>query len=81
VFPVDEYRKMEHRQHVARAELLGPHLAELELLRRRQGGGTTTRRLRQAVGAVLVATGTWLRGEPLAEPARPDLTEALGAGR
>ena len=65
MMPSPEVYKIEHRLQIKRAELLGPHLAELELLNRRR-----RRRLeiRVRLGSVLIAVGTWIYGAPDAAP-------------
>jgi hypothetical protein len=57
---------IEHRLRVARAERLGPHLAELALQRRRDRG-LAVRALRRHPATALVAVGTRLQA---AVPAR-----------
>jgi hypothetical protein len=68
--PSYETHVIEHRLIVKRAELLGPHLAELELLNRRR-----RRRLevRERLGGVLIAVGTWIYGAPDAAPSATPL--------
>jgi hypothetical protein len=70
MIPTYEGLHAEHRLRIARADRLGPHLAELERRRRRRG-----RRLavRAPIGRTLVAAGTWLHAtlsSPRITPAR-----------
>jgi hypothetical protein len=60
--PNVEHIMAERRVRWARAERLGPHLAELELLNRRRDRGLAIRTLRRHFGAALVAVGTRLQG-------------------
>jgi hypothetical protein len=69
--PTCEGRLAEHRLRIARAEQVGPHLAEYKLLQRPRA-----RRLavRAPIGRALVAVGTWLQATP--GSAQPQVTSA-----
>ena len=80
MIPAPESRLVEHRLRVARADRLESHLADLALAQRQRGRAAATRRLRQFLGAALVALGARLAGAHSAAPVAAG-ADALGAGR
>jgi hypothetical protein len=77
MFPTNEGWLAEHRLRIARAERLGPHLAELALQKRRRRREGAVHLMRRRLGAALVAVGARLQG---AEPTRRAAAAAPGPG-
>lgn len=59
MMPMTDHVIVEYQLRVKRAELLGPHFAELALQNRRRRQRVA---VRERIGRVLVATGTRLQG-------------------